>query len=194
MEDGTFPHQRSFTSSQEMSEERRLAYVGLTRTQRKLVLTRAETRSMWGQPQYNPPSRFLAEIPETLIDWESTGSGAGLGSGGGNGLGGGSGPYGSAYGAGRGSSGGGSAFGGGRSGGAGGRAASTSPGSGFPNRIRPQREVIAVEAGDRVSHDSFGLGTVVEVTGAGDKTVAVVDFGSEGTKRLLMRYAPVEKL
>ena len=194
MEDGTFPHQRSFTSSQEMSEERRLAYVGLTRAQRKLVLTRAETRSMWGQPQYNPPSRFLAEIPETLIDWESTGSGAGLGSGGGSGLGGGSGPYGSAYGAGRGSSGGGSAFGGGRSGGAGCRAASTSPGTGFPNRIRPQREVVAVEAGDRVSHDSFGLGTVVEVTGTGDKTVAVVDFGSEGTKRLLMRYAPVEKL
>lgn len=54
--------------------------------------------------------------------------------------------------------------------------------------------MVSVDAGDRVSHDSFGLGTVVEVTGAGDKTVAVVDFGSAGTKRLLMRYAPVEKL
>ena len=69
----------------------------------------------------------------------------------------------------------------------------TSPG-GFPNRIRPNREVPQVEPGDKVSHDSFGLGTVVEVAGAGDKTVATVDFGSEGTKRLLMRYAPVEKI
>lgn len=190
MEDGTFPHQRSFTSSQEMSEERRLAYVGLTRAQRKLVLTRAETRSMWGQPQYNPPSRFLAEIPEGLIDWESTGSG-GLGAA--LGAGSASGPYGSAYGGGRGSSDG-AAFGGGRRGAGGARSTSTAPGSGFPNRIRPQREVVSVDAGDRVSHDSFGLGTVVEVKGAGDKTVAVVDFGSEGTKRLLMRYAPVQKL
>ncbi|GAA4515678.1 DNA helicase PcrA [Brevibacterium yomogidense] len=198
LEDGTFPHQRSFTSSQEMAEERRLAYVGLTRAQRKLVLTRAETRSLWGQPQYNPASRFLAEIPEKLIDWESTGSGGttGFGSGGfGAGLAG-SGPYGSAYGGGRGDSGGssGNVFGAGRRGGAGARSSSTSPGSGFPNRIRPQREVVSVDAGDRVSHDAFGLGTVVEVTGAGDKTVAVVDFGSEGTKRLLMRYAPVVKL
>lgn len=196
LEDGTFPHQRSFTSDQEMSEERRLAYVGLTRAQRKLLISRAETRSLWGQPQYNPPSRFLAEIPEHLIEWESTGSG-GLGAGGfttgGFGAGdGAAGPYGAAYGGGRGGSSG--AFGAGRQGAGGARAASTKPGSGFPNRIRPQREMVSVDAGDRVSHDSFGLGTVVEVTGAGDKTVAVVDFGSEGTKRLLMRYAPVEKL
>jgi DNA helicase II / ATP-dependent DNA helicase PcrA len=74
-----------------------------------------------------------------------------------------------------------------RSGGSGG------PG-GFPNRIRPNREVAHVDAGDKVSHDSFGLGTVIEVSGAGDKTIATVDFGSAGTKRLLMRYAPVEKL
>ncbi|WP_029089579.1 DNA helicase PcrA [Brevibacterium album] len=184
MEDGAFPHQRSFTSSQEMSEERRLAYVGLTRAKRKLLLTRAETRSQWGQPQYNPPSRFLAEIPEHLIEWESTGSGAlsGLGAPGGSGAG----AYGSAYGSG----GTGGVIGSGR----GASSSSSRPGTGFPNRIRPQREMVSVEPGDRVSHDSFGLGTVVEVKGAGDKTVAVVDFGSEGTKRLLMRYAPVEKL
>jgi DNA helicase-2/ATP-dependent DNA helicase PcrA len=188
MEDGTFPHQRSFSSSQEMSEERRLAYVGLTRAQKKLVLTRAETRSMWGQPQYNPPSRFLAEIPDGLIDWESTGSGSGAFAAASDA----SGPYGAAYGSGRGSGGAARSGAGGR--GASRTTASSSPGTGFPNRIRPQREVVSVDAGDRVSHDSFGLGTVVEVTGAGDKTVAVVDFGSEGTKRLLMRYAPVEKL
>ncbi|WP_349828793.1 hypothetical protein, partial [Brevibacterium litoralis] len=55
-------------------------------------------------------------------------------------------------------------------------------------------EMVHVEPGDKVTHESFGLGAVVEVKGAGDKTVAVVDFGSAGTKRLLMRYAPVEKL
>ena len=179
LEDGTFPHQRSFSSSTELAEERRLAYVGLTRARKKLFLSRAETRSMWGQPAYNPPSRFLSELGEGLVDWESTGT---LSSGG---------PadraFGSAWSPGSraGSS--------GRGGRPGGARAGTSPG-GFPNRIRPNREVPQVEPGDRVSHDAFGLGTVTEVAGAGDKTVATVDFGSEGTKRLLMRYAPVEKL
>ncbi|RAF67995.1 ATP-dependent DNA helicase PcrA, partial [Burkholderia multivorans] len=74
LEDGGFPHARSFENPSELSEERRLAYVGLTRARQRLLVTRAETRSMWGQPQYNPPSRFLTEIPENLIEWESTGS------------------------------------------------------------------------------------------------------------------------
>ena len=201
MEDGSFPHQRSFNDPSEMSEERRLAYVGLTRAQKRLILTRAETRSMWGQPQYNPPSRFLSEIPDSLIEWENTGTlwaealtaaAGGYGSGGfGSSYGGGysGGSYGGEF------TGGSSSF---RSSSAAGRSssrsASKSPGTGFPNRIRPNREVIQVAAGDRVSHDSFGLGTVIEVKGSGDKTVAVVDFKSLGTKRLLMRYAPVEKL
>lgn len=202
MEDGSFPHQRSFNDPSEMSEERRLAYVGLTRAQKRLILTRAETRSMWGQPQYNPPSRFLTEIPASLIEWESTGTlsaEALTAASGGHGAG----DFGSSYGGGftggsygGGFTGGSSSF---RSSSAAGRssssrAASKSPGTGFPNRIRPNREVVQVAAGDRVSHDSFGLGTVIEVKGSGDKTVAVVDFKSLGTKRLLMRYAPVEKL
>ena len=57
-----------------------------------------------------------------------------------------------------------------------------------------KREVPSLAGGDRVSHDSFGLGTVVTVEGAGDKAVASIDFGSQGVKRLLLRYAPVEKL
>ena len=61
-------------------------------------------------------------------------------------------------------------------------------------RTAGTRPVIHLEAGDRVTHDAFGLGTVVLVEGAGDKAVAHVDFRSEGTKRLLLRYAPVEKL
>ena len=55
-------------------------------------------------------------------------------------------------------------------------------------------KVISVEVGEKVSHESFGLGTVTEINGVGDKTVAVVDFGSAGSKRLLLRYAPIEKL
>ena len=148
---------------------------------------------MWGQPQYNPPSRFLSEIPENLINWENTGSfsgGFGSGSFGSGGFG--SGGYSSGY------SGGSRGFGSSRSSGSGSRsrssASSSTPVAGFPNRIRPNREVISVEVGEKVSHESFGLGTVTEVNGTGDKTVAVVDFGSAGSKRLLLRYAPIEKL
>ena len=56
------------------------------------------------------------------------------------------------------------------------------------------REVVHLEPGDRVTHDAFGLGTVIEVEGSGDKSVAKVDFRDQGVKRLLLRYAPVEKL
>ncbi|MGO3070712.1 MAG: UvrD-helicase domain-containing protein [Brevibacterium linens] len=196
LEDGGFPHSRSFENPQELSEERRLAYVGLTRARQRLLVTRAETRSMWGQPQYNPPSRFLSEIPENLINWENTGSfSGGFGSGGF-----GSGGYGSSgFGSGGYASGGYSGgFGSSRSSGGSSRsrssASSSTPVAGFPNRIRPNREVISVEVGEKVSHESFGLGTVTEVNGVGDKTVAVVDFGSAGSKRLLLRYAPIDKL
>ena len=192
LEDGGFPHSRSFENPQELSEERRLAYVGLTRARQRLLVTRAETRSMWGQPQYNPPSRFLSEIPENLISWENTGSFSGGFSGGFGSGGFGSGGYSSGYSSGS------RGFGSSRSSGSGSRsrssASSSTPVAGFPNRIRPNREVISVEVGEKVSHESFGLGTVTEVNGAGDKTVAVVDFGSAGSKRLLLRYAPIEKL
>ncbi len=191
LEDGGFPHSRSFENPQELSEERRLAYVGLTRARQRLLVTRAETRSMWGQPQYNPPSRFLSEIPENLINWENTGSFSGGFVSGGFGSGG----YGSSGFASGGYSGG---FGSSRSSGGSSRsrssASSSTPVAGFPNRIRPNREVISVEVGEKVSHESFGLGTVTEVNGVGDKTVAVVDFGSAGSKRLLLRYAPIDKL
>ncbi|HJF76251.1 MAG TPA: UvrD-helicase domain-containing protein [Brevibacterium linens] len=192
LEDGGFPHSRSFENPQELSEERRLAYVGLTRARQRLLVTRAETRSMWGQPQYNPPSRFLSEIPENLINWENTGSFSGGFSGGFGSGGFGSGGYSSGYSSGS------RGFGSSRSSGSGSRsrssASSSTPVAGFPNRIRPNREVISVEVGEKVSHESFGLGTVTEVNGTGDKTVAVVDFGSAGSKRLLLRYAPIEKL
>ena len=73
-EDGVFPHLRALGDRAELQEERRLAYVGITRARKRLHLTRAAVRAAWGAPQHNPPSRFLAEVPESLIDWRRTGS------------------------------------------------------------------------------------------------------------------------
>ena len=71
-EDGLFPHMRSLGDPGELNEERRLAYVGITRARQRLYLTRAKVRSSWGQPMLNPESRFLAEIPQHLVDWRRT--------------------------------------------------------------------------------------------------------------------------
>jgi DNA helicase II / ATP-dependent DNA helicase PcrA len=68
-EDGMFPHMRALGDPSELSEERRLAYVGITRARRRLYVSRAKVRSSWGQPMLNPESRFLREIPQELIDW-----------------------------------------------------------------------------------------------------------------------------
>ena len=170
LEDGVFPHMRSLGDQPELEEERRLAYVGLTRAQQRLYVTRAVVRSAWGAPSHNPASRFLDELPVDLVDWKRT------------------------------------------------QAAQTSWSrpvqAGYPQRSTGQptrrfgtaaaradadargqrREVPSLEPGDRVLHDSFGMGTVVTLEGVGDKAVASIDFGSQGVKRLLMRYAPVEKL
>jgi DNA helicase-2/ATP-dependent DNA helicase PcrA len=75
MEDGVFPHYRSMTDTAELEEERRLAYVGITRARRRLYLTHAWSRSLFGASSYNPPSRFLAEIPAELVE-EVEGKGA----------------------------------------------------------------------------------------------------------------------
>src|SRR6202012_297841 len=71
-EDGTFPHMRALGDPTELAEERRLAYVGITRARQRLYLSRALVRSAWGQPMLNPESRFLREIPQELIDWRRT--------------------------------------------------------------------------------------------------------------------------
>ncbi|THA24901.1 DNA helicase PcrA [Streptomyces sp. RKND-216] len=182
MEDGVFPHMRALGQTKELEEERRLAYVGITRARERLYLTRATLRSAWGQPQYNPPSRFLEEIPPAFVEWQRTGPAAAPGSG-----------YGSS------GAGAGAGAGGGRmsptSGitsalGAARRAAPT----GFATRRAKERQVVALSVGDRVTHDTFGLGTVTAVRGGGDNAEATIDFGDEKPKRLLLRYAPVEKL
>ena len=87
LEEGVFPHLRSLGNNQELEEERRLAYVGITRARHRLYLSRAMTRSAWGAPQFNPASRFVGELPEPLVRWERTegaytswsGSGGGVG-------------------------------------------------------------------------------------------------------------------
>ncbi|NJP82514.1 DNA helicase PcrA, partial [Streptomyces sp. AA8] len=171
MEDGVFPHMRALGQTKELEEERRLAYVGITRARERLFLTRASMRSAWGQPSYNPPSRFLEEIPDQYVQWRRTGpakpsaSVNSIGSGGGAG-----------------------------SGITSGFTSRKAGPSGFATRRAKDRPVVALAVGDRVTHDSFGLGTVVGVKGSGDNAEATVDFGEEKPKRLLLRYAPVEKL
>ena len=72
MEQGTFPHQRAMEDTSELAEERRLAYVGITRAKRRLYVTRAAVRAQWGQASDMMPSQFLDEIPDELIDWKKT--------------------------------------------------------------------------------------------------------------------------
>ncbi|WP_030263314.1 DNA helicase PcrA [Streptomyces sp. NRRL B-24484] len=180
MEDGIFPHMRALNQVKELEEERRLAYVGLTRARRRLYLTRSVLRSAWGQPAYNPASRFLEEIPDTLVDWKRTGAAA----------------VPAARGFSPSSSGGSRSYGSSGSSGGSARSTTTAPQPGWAKSARKvtEREVVALAVGDRVSHDSFGLGTVVATQGVGDKAQATIDFGSTGRKQLLLRYAPVEKL
>ncbi|TQK52380.1 DNA helicase-2/ATP-dependent DNA helicase PcrA [Streptomyces sp. SLBN-118] len=166
MEDGVFPHMRALGQAKELEEERRLAYVGITRARERLYLTRSSMRSAWGQPSYNPPSRFLEEIPGQHLEWKRTGPMAG--------------PAGPTSGITSSLSSSRSRAGGGA--------------SGFATRRASDKPVISLSVGDRVTHDQFGLGTVVQVTGSGSDAQATIDFGDTKPKRLLLRYAPVEKL
>ncbi|MBT0994408.1 DNA helicase PcrA [Cellulomonas sp. DKR-3] len=209
LEDGTFPHMRSLADTDQLAEERRLAYVGLTRARERLYISRAAIRTAWGVPNEFPPSRFLADLPDELIDWrrrESStsqlrggwGSGFGAGQRGGSGGGYGSGGYGSGgYGSGGYGSGGktGSGSSGGRSASRDARPALPSTGASFGSATpRSDAAIPQLAIGDRVTHDAYGLGTVVGLEGAGHNAVVKVDFGSEGAKRLLLRFSPVTKL
>ena len=153
LEDGVFPHLRALGDRSALEEERRLVYVGITRAQERLYLTRAATRSSWGAAAYNPPSRFLDEIPAELVTWrraESTTEAL---------------------------------------------RRSVSPARTSRPTRKAERPVLALRPGDKVNHDSFGLGTVLSVDGTGDRTRARVDFGAGvGQKDLMVKFAPLEKL
>jgi ATP-dependent DNA helicase UvrD/PcrA len=155
MEEEVFPHQRSLTNAKELEEERRLAYVGITRAEQRLYLTRALARNWWGRPSFHKQSRFLTEIPAGLIEWR--------------------------------------------------RDALAAQSSIMPAQERMaqrpgarspgNRQVPALSPGDMVTHDKFGLGTVVSTDGYGDQAEAKIDFGADyGVKHLVLRYAPLEKL
>ena len=200
MEHGIFPHARSMSDAEQLAEERRLAYVGLTRARQRLYMTRAESRHLWGQHQFNPPSQFLNEIPIDLLHVDAASSGSGsVGGSWGTSAG-----WGSGWSSGwgmepslRGDSGGRRRAEEPHVYGAAGteKAAASLPGAAgsTPGQVDPGRQVPSLNPGDRVSHRKFGVGEVLAVEGAGDKTVAKVSFaGSE--KRLLLRYAPLEKV
>ncbi|MBM6729749.1 UvrD-helicase domain-containing protein [Bifidobacterium pullorum subsp. saeculare] len=271
LEQGTFPHSRSLEDTSELAEERRLAYVGITRAQRRLYVTRAAVRAQWGQAAEMMPSQFLDEIPDQLIDWKrreagmermrggwsaggfgddefggwddddfggvsfggagsTYGSGSSYGPRGGSSRGYGS-SYGSrsGYGSGRsyGSSGSSGSSYGSRSsrsgsrpshGSSGSRATygSGSSGSGRSGKVTTRRiapsaaskskpntgsatggnglSISDFQIGDRITHDKFGLGTVVDLQDKGPKSVITVDFGTDGVKRLMLAVAPIEKL
>lgn len=153
MEDGVFPHIRSIGEPKELEEERRLAYVGITRAQERLYLTRAAVRSSWGAPSFNPASRFVNEVPAKLVEWRTD-------------------PDKSAWSA----------------------ATRSTPAPAAAPKKSGGRAVPSLAPGDRVTHDAFGLGTVVSVDGVAEKTKVKIDFGSGGEKTLLLAYAPLEKL
>lgn len=176
MEDGVFPHIRALGEPAELEEERRLAYVGITRAMQKLHLTSAWSRMMHGTTQYNPPSRFLDEIPSGLID-EIGGSrmlrsrrdrGDGDTSG--------------------------------RTFGGGGRASENrdhmvEQAMAAANRPSPSgAEAMGLKVGDDVRHSQWGEGVIVDIEGAGDKAEASVHFPNVGEKRLLLSWAPLEKI
>jgi len=154
LEEGVFPHIRSLDDPEDLEEERRLAYVGITRAQDRLYLTHAWSRSLWGGTNYNPVSRFLGEIPESLVETR-------------------------------------------------GKAprprdrvhtwGSSPKAFSRPAAKEPSGYVVAVSPGDRVWHEAFGEGHVLEVKGAGTDAEVTVHFSDEGTKRLLLAYANLTK-
>jgi DNA helicase-2/ATP-dependent DNA helicase PcrA len=145
MEDGVFPHMRSLGDPEELEEERRLAYVGITRAQDRLYLASAWQRMLFGGSSYNPPSRFLQEVPDGLMEKAPKRQRNKPSD----------------------------------------RAAATGP--------RSTVSSDQIEPGDRVRHDKWGLGTVREVIGEGDRAEAEVMFDTQGKKRLLLAWAPLEK-
>ena len=182
-EEGVFPHNRALLDPRELEEERRLAYVGITRAREKLHVSHAWQRMLFGQSQYNPPSRFLSEIPVELFDRQgNTDSGADH-----ERVFGGSGSWRDrdvpAYRR-RDEEPSGRTFGGSSER----RAART------PTPARAEAEFSHLRVGDDVEHAIFGEGVILAISGAGEKTEATVRFRERGTKHLLLAWAPLKKL
>ena len=178
-EDGVFPHIRSLTEPEELEEERRLAYVGITRARERLFVSHAWSRMLWGATQYNPPSRFIEEIPSELVQVvDGAGRAPGRAS------------MRAHY----------------RSDG-GGRREGFGPVTGAArDRIVDQAiragerpattgaERLGLRIGDDVRHAKFGDGVILGIEGSGDKAEAIVRFSGFGEKRLLLSWSPLERI
>ncbi|WP_339220198.1 DNA helicase PcrA [Paenibacillus sp. FSL W7-1332] len=197
MEEGVFPHSRAFMDNEELEEERRLAYVGITRAEKQLFLSCARMRTLFGRTTANMPSRFLEEIPEELKEDTQMAHDRYRRGGGSN--------VGGSY-AGRGfGGGGGSNFGGGRSvdlslsgstasaqAAPKGRVTMTTGGSSRPAAASGSGEF---KAGDKVAHGKWGTGTIVAVKGSGNDMELQIAFPAPvGVKRLLAGFAPITKV
>jgi ATP-dependent DNA helicase UvrD/PcrA len=154
LEDGVFPHMRSLGEPDELEEERRLCYVGITRARERLYLCHAWSRMLFGRTDFYPPSRFLSEIPEELVDVLGEDR----------------------------------PVGGGRS--AHREAVVSAAIASNAGRAR----LPGLRVGDDVGHDTFGEGVVLDVIGEGEKAEAVIRFRDVGEKRLLLAWAPLQKL
>jgi len=142
LEDGVFPHMRSLGEPAELEEERRLAYVGITRAMETLYLTRAWSRNLWGSNNYNPPSRFLGEIPAALTE----------------------------------------------------KATKAKRRKRKGVVASPTEPAFTVVVGDKVRHAHWGDGIVRDVVGGGERAEAWIAFDGHGVKRLLLAWAPLEKV
>jgi len=172
LEDGIFPHLRSLGDPDELEEERRLCYVGITRARERLYLCHAWSRTLFGSTDYYPPSRFLHEIPEELVntvgderarfrrtdrrdEMVGTVTRARTDAGGDPGL----------------------------------RAPAVAPQSGARGA-----EHLGLQVGDDVAHEAFGEGVILDVIGKGEDAEVVVRFRDAGEKRLILHYAPLKRL
>jgi DNA helicase-2/ATP-dependent DNA helicase PcrA len=181
LEENVFPHVRSIGEPRDLEEERRLAYVGITRARERLYLTNAWSRTLFGATNYNLPSRFLKEVPEELVTVAAGEAAKGQARARAASTWGDASP----------------AFGAGRS--------SLGPGPATPSFGRPptpaerladrQRGALdlGLAPGDEVVHRQWGRGTVRAVSGQGERAMAEVDFPGLGRKRLLLRYAPLSR-
>jgi DNA helicase-2/ATP-dependent DNA helicase PcrA len=180
-EEGVFPHSRSLAEPEEMEEERRLAYVGITRARELLNVSHAWSRSLYGNTQYNPPSRFLEEIPHELFRIEGNANAQSF-------------------------SGGASSFGSGGS-----SRRERTYGNSFSeehtNRVvdaaiaagRTAAPVVNanvlsdIKVGEDIVHPTFGEGVVIDIKGAGEKAEVTIRFRDKGTKILALAWAPLKR-
>ncbi len=183
VEEGLFPHENSMSDHDGLEEERRLAYVAITRARKRLYLSHSQTRMLHGQTRFNLKSRFFDELPEECLKYltpkqQPMPAGGGFGGGG--------------YGGGSGNSWGGGGY---ATNSGAGREYSTGAGSTFGSYSAPQKEVVRKEEptglrkGQKVFHAKFGEGTVLTLEGAGDDARAQINFPRHGTKWLALSVA-----